>query len=199
MDEIKSAFDRALERAERLGRPSPEETRRSKEGEYTPIGRALAERYLGHGYVKVFTEEADRYSGEEKGMVMRAALSRLVEAMELGDREVMQRAMDGIIAFSGRENLDQIRSQIEAVFEEYRRVEGERYEMERVDVERKERELLHRLGISGSAIAEINIDASEAWQERAQELYSHYDGRLQQLKQQLLKLVASGADTGRQP
>ncbi len=199
MDEIKSAFDRALERAERLGRPSPEETRRSKEGEYTPIGRALAERYLRHGYVQVFTEEVDRYGGEEKGTVIRAALYRLVEAMDLGDREVTRRAVDGILAFSVREDLDQIKSQIEAVFEEYRRAEGERYEVERGDMERKERELLHRLGISGSAIAEINIDASEVWQERARELHSHYDERLEQLKRQLLEVIASGTDTGRQP
>ena len=199
MDEMKSAFDRALERAERLGRPSPEEMRRRKEEEYIPIGRALAERYLGHGYVRVFTEEADRYSGEEKGIIMRAALSRLVEAVEMGSHEVTQRAMDGIVAFSGREDVGQIGSQIEAIFEEYSRAEGEEYESERVEMERKERELLDRLGIFGSAITEINIDASEAWKERSQQLFSHYDERLEQLKRQLLEIVASGADIGRQP
>lgn len=198
MDEMKSAFERALERAERLGRPSPEEMRRRKEEEYIPIGRALAERYLGHGYVGVFREEADRYRGEEKGMVITAALSRLVEAMELGDHEVTQRAMEGILAFLGRENLGQIGSQVEAIFEEYRRAEAEKYDAEGAQMERKERELLDRLGISGDAIAEINIDASEAWKGRAQELFSHYDGRLEQLKRQLLQIVASGAEIGRQ-
>lgn len=198
MDEMKSAFERALERAERLGRPSPEEMRQRKEEEYIPIGKVLAERYLGHGYVGVFREEADRYRGEEKGIVMRAALSRLVEAMELGNHEVTQRAIDGILAFLGRESLGQIGSQVEAIFEEYAQAEAEKYETERAEIERKERELLDRLGISGSAIAEINIDASEAWKGRAQELFSHYDGRLEQLKRQLLEIIASGAEIGRQ-
>ena len=75
MDEMKSAFEKALERAERLGKLSPEEIRKRKEEEYIPVGRALADRYLGHGYVKLLEEEANRYNGEEKDIVRRAALS----------------------------------------------------------------------------------------------------------------------------
>ena len=56
---------------------------------------------------------------------------------------------------------------------------------------RRERELLHQLRISGSAVGEVNVEASEAWKGLSRELYSQFDQRLQQLREQLLNKVAS--------
>ena len=41
--ELKSAYEKAMERAERLGKLSPEEMRETKRVEFEPVGRALAE------------------------------------------------------------------------------------------------------------------------------------------------------------
>ena len=59
MGEMKSAFEKALERAEKLGKLSPEEMRGRKEAEYAPIGRAIADRYLRHGHNEILEEEAN--------------------------------------------------------------------------------------------------------------------------------------------
>jgi hypothetical protein len=187
---MKSAFDKALERAERLGKLSPEEMRKRKEEEYTPVGRALADRYLGHGYVQFLEEGVNRYGGEERDVVRRAALSGLVEAIDLGDHEGSERAMEGILILSGEESVGEVRPQIRDLLAEYDGAEEAKYEEQKGEVERRERELLHQLRISGSAVGEINVEASETWKLLSQELHSRFDQRLQQLKGQLLNNVA---------
>jgi hypothetical protein len=187
---MKSAFEKALERAERLGKLSPEEIRESKEKESIPIGRALVEQYLGHGYGHILEEETARYSGEEKDIVMKAAISRLVEAIDLGSGETAERAIGGILALKGEGEVGQIAGQIKGLFEEYKQAEKDRYEKEKGEVEREERELLRQLGITGSAIGEINLEASETWRGICGGLYSQFDQRLNQLKEQLLKMVS---------
>ncbi|MFQ5924869.1 MAG: hypothetical protein ACE5IE_02600 [Dehalococcoidia bacterium] len=189
MGEIKSAFEKALERAERIGKLSPEEMRGRQEEEYATIGRALADRYLRHGYGEILGEEANKYSGEERDIVTRAALSRLVEAMELGNYEITQRAMEGIPVLRGKEKVREVKVQIKSLLDEYKKAEKERYETEKEEIGRKERGLLHQLRISGSAVGEINLEASESWKEVCQELYSQYDKRLGALKVQLLQAV----------
>jgi len=191
MDEMKSAFDRALERADRLGKLSPEEAKRRKEEEYTPVGRALVDRYLGHGYVQFLEEEANRFGGEEKDIVRKAALSRLVEAIDLGNYEASERAMEGVLALGGGKLIGEVRQQIKDLLAEYEKAEEAGYEEQRGEVERQERELLHQLRISGSAVGEINLEASETWREFSREIYSQFDQRLQQLKEQLVKNIAS--------
>ena len=57
-------------------------------------------------------------------------------------------------------------------------------------MEREERELLRQLGISGSAIGEINLEASETWKDILGGLYSEFGQRLNQLKEQLLEVVS---------
>ncbi len=96
MGEMKSAYEKAMERVEKLGKLSPEEMKERKEAEYTLVGRALAERYLNHGYGELLSEEVGNYNDEEKDMVTRAAVSRLIEAIQLADSESTERATLGI-------------------------------------------------------------------------------------------------------
>jgi len=187
--EMKSAFERALERAEKLGKLSPEEIKESKEKEFVSIGRALVEQYLGHGYGHILEEEMARYSGEEKDIVMKAALSQLVEAIDLGSGETAERAIGGILTLKEGE-VGQIAGQIKGLFEEYKQAEKDRYEKEKGEVERRELELLRQLGITGSAIGEINLEASEPWKDILGGLYSEFNQRLHQIKEQLLKTVS---------
>jgi hypothetical protein len=159
MGEMKSAFEKASERAERLGRLSPEEIRERKEEEYTPVGRAMADRYLVHGRVESLEEEVNKCGGDERDIVRRAALSRLVEAIDLGDYGASERAMEGVIALCGEEVSGELRRQIKNLLADYEKTEEARYEEQRGEVERRERKLLHQLHISGSAVGEINLDS----------------------------------------
>lgn len=188
MSEMKSALERALEKAEKLGKLSPEEMRAQKEEEYAPIGRAIADRYLGHGHNAILEEEVNRYGGDEKAIVTRAALSRLKEAIGLESDEVAERAIAGMLTLRGEERIGEIGERIRSLLGEYREAKREEYEQERERIERRERELLHQLRISGSAIGEINLKASGAWARISQELLSRFNERLEELKRELLEV-----------
>ena len=148
MSEMKSALEKALERAEKLGKLSPEEMRQRKEAEYAPIGRALAERYLGHGQKRVFKEEANRYSGEEKGIVLRAALLRLGEAIDLENDELTEMAMAGMLVLKQNERFGEINERVRSLLREYQEAEEQKYEGAKERIEKGEKELLHQLRIS---------------------------------------------------
>lgn len=188
MSEMKSALEKALEKAEKLGKLSPEEMRQRKEEEYTPIGRAIADRYLGHGHNPILEEEVNRYSGEEKAIVIRAALSRLEDAIGLESDEVAERAIAGILTFRGEEKFGEISERIRSLLGEYREVRRQKYEEQKEHIERREMELLHQLRISGSAVGDINLQTSEAWARISQELSSRFDERLEELKRELANL-----------
>lgn len=192
MGEMKSAFEKALEKAEKLGKLSPEEMRERNEAEYAPIGRALAERYLGHGHRRILKEEVRRYSGDEKGIVGRAALSRLAEAIDLASDEFFEKtekALAGMLALKGKGQIGEINERIMSLLREFREAQQQKYEREEERVEKGERELLHQLRISGSAVGAINLKASEAWGTISQELHSQFNERLEALKQELLNLL----------
>jgi len=188
MSEMKSALEKALEKAEKLGKLSPEEMRQRKEEEYTPIGRAIADRYLGHGRNPILEEEVNRYSGEEKAIVIRAALSRLEDAIGLESDEVAERAIAGILTFRGEEKFGEISERIRSLLGEYREGRRQKYEEQKEHIERREMELLHQLRISGSAVGDINLQTSEAWARISQELSSRFDERLEELKRELANL-----------
>jgi len=190
--EMKSAFEKAMEKAEKLGSLSPEEMRERKEAEYTTLGRAIAERYMGHGYKQLLKEEVGRYSGEEEGIVMEAALSRLVEAVDLESGDMIERALEGLVALKGKGQVMEVTENIKGLLQEFRDVKQQKYEIEKEGIEKDERELLHRLRIAGSAVGAINLKSSEAWAMLSTELESQFSQRLEALKRELLGLFKEG-------
>jgi hypothetical protein len=84
MGEMKSALERALERAEQLGTLSPEEIRKKKEEKHILIGEGLAKKYMEHGFRGVLPEAISRYNGEEKSFVVGAVRSVLLHSIGFG-------------------------------------------------------------------------------------------------------------------
>jgi hypothetical protein len=191
--EMKSAFEKAMEKAEKLGSLSPEEMRERREAECTTLGRAIAERYLGHGQRRLLREEVGRYGGEEQGIVMGAALSRLVEAVDLksGDA-VIGRVLEGLVALMGKGHVVEVIGNVKGLLQEFREVKRQTYESEKEGIERDGRELLHRLRIAGSAVSAINLKSSEALAGLSTELESQFSQRLGVLKRELLGLFEEG-------
>ncbi len=188
MGEIKSAFEKALERAEKLGKLSPEEMKKRKDAESTAIGKALAERYLEHGHSRVLKEESNRYTGDQKIIVSTAAIRRLVDAISLQNNELTERAMEGISTLSDDARTLEAKRKIVSLITEYKEAERQAYEQGKRRMDRRGAELLDELAISGSAIGEVKLGAREAWEEIREELSSRFDNRLQKLKQELLEL-----------
>lgn len=195
MGEMKSAFDRAMERADKMGKLSPEEMRQRQEVEYLPVGRAIAERYLNHGHEQLFKEEVDKHPDERRGIVVRAALTGLVEAVSLTGYERTEKALNGVLALIGDGRGEAVKGKIgdiTGLLAEFSQELERKYGEEQEQIEKSERELLHQLRISGSAVGSINMAASQAWGKVYREFSSTFEERLERLKGELLKLLEHG-------
>ena len=123
MGEIKSRWEIISEKLKEMPAMSPQELRETEEAEYAPIGRTLADKYLEHGYGELLEEEVDKYQG--KDIVIKAALSRLVEAIGLGivdlPMSVFGRhwAISSLLHFS--EAAGRLGAVLGLVYEEYKR------------------------------------------------------------------------------
>ena len=189
MGEMKSAFEKALEKADKIGKLSPEEMREREEAEYTPIGRAIAERFLGHGHKQILKEEVERYSSDENGIVVRAALSLLVKSIDLTSRDLIERSLDGLLTLKGKERIGGTVDRIRILFSEFQEKREQEYEREKENIDKSERELLHQLRVTGSAVGPINPKASESLDLVYEQLNSRFNERLETLKQELQILL----------
>ncbi len=186
MGDIKSAWEIAMEKADKLGKLSPEELRNQRRQEIAPVGKGLADRYLGGLGLWQLKVELDRYKGAERDLVTEALISSLVQGIELGNNERLAKAIEGISALKEEEkpSVTEIKDQAETLFREYREVE----QKERREAEDSVRGILHQLRISGSAIGAINPRVMPEWQQALDRFAEPYIMKLEELKERLRPL-----------
>jgi hypothetical protein len=181
--EIKSAWELAMEKVEKLGKLSPDELRRQKEEKYGSIGQGLAEKYLTGLALRDVKIELDKYKGEERELVRAALASKLIDAIELGDAERLSKVIEGVseLKLKSVEALAGIRGEIEQLFEEYREAEQKK----RREVDAAARGVLHQLRISGSAIGSVNPEVVPEWKNELDKIALPYREKLGDIKARL--------------
>jgi len=184
MSELKSAWEIAQERANRLGKLSAEERAQQERQEYRQMGRALAQKWLDSSQRLDIATELNKHEGEERDIIKRAAIEHLVEAIEFittQDINSVKRAIEGISSLEPE--LPSEAEEMAKLVQEYERAE----QKIRQELESNYRETLHQLRISGSAIDAINIEADPKWHPSRHELAESFTPRLNDLKQALLR------------
>jgi len=186
--EIKSAWELAMEKVEKLGKLSPEELQHQKAEKCGSIGQGLAEKYLSGLALRDLKLELDKHKGEERELVRAALGAKLIDAIELGDTERLSKVIDGIseLKLKGTEGLAGNRGEIEQLFVEYREAEQKR----RREVEVGARGVLHQLRISGSAIGSVNPEVVHEWKNELDKIAQPYRERLDDIKARLAGLPA---------
>lgn len=182
MSEMKSAWEIAMEKAEKLGKASPEELRRQQEEKYALIGQNIADNFLGGLNGRYLEIELDKYPADDREVLIRKIISSLAEAIELGDFDKSQTCLSGIHYLRKEQDTQALEEQISELFEEY----GQARENLRQEFEKRSCESLRQLGISGSAIAAINPLADAEGEERLEDLARPYEDRLTRLRPELL-------------
>ena len=183
---LKSAYERAMERVERLGKASAEELKQMREKEYAPLGEAAAERYLkGQQGLRELGEALGRQR-EGSDIVRRAVLARLLEAMTLED---YQRPLEAV-AFLAQDKspAQNAAAKLRAVSQGYKEAVQESYQRQQAALERNLRQELVGMGISGSAI-EVDARATAQWDQLSQEIRAPFQSELAKIKQRLLDMA----------
>lgn len=190
MGKLKSAWEIAQEKAERLGKLSAEEMQRQREQECRQIGRAIAQRYLDSPEPLPLAIELNKYQ-EKKDLVRQATLTHLTQAIDLrfltsfGMTSKPERIIQGIAAVEPKS--ESIIERIRGLVQEYEQLADKT----RQAIEIKCRETLHQLRISGTAVGNINIEATPQWQQSWHLLTEPLEPRLDSLKRELINSISS--------
>lgn len=190
-EEMKSAYERAMERIKDLEEPSQEEVLTWK---YVPEGEKLAVRYLREELS--LATELGRFKEEERGYVARGVEEVLLRNIVLPIHDVARknnkRAMDAIKA------LKKDKAAVENVFTKMRRVfdhysnEGEQqrkqaYEMLRQDFQVKLQHAMRQQGIPANARIDVESQPQfqEEWRMTLSQMETQYNQLLDEYKREL--------------
>jgi hypothetical protein len=180
-DRIKSALEIAMEKAQKLGDLSEDEKQRQKDEALVTVAEALAKRYLDGLPLNDIDMELAKHKGEEQGIARKHLLSHLVNYISIGQDSINEKILAAIVHILPESEL------IENI--------GDLLHECRIDMDKARQDNLGKLGaekrseleqkgISGSAV-EPAIETSSAWRQIEQELSSHYEQRLDEIKRNL--------------
>jgi len=185
MSFIRSAREIAVEKVEKMGKLSDEERKRLKEQEIGQAGVALAEKYLGNGDERELDKVFEGYGTEERKLLGKAVLERLLQAVELRSSGRLDTVMRGIDRLPRADQLGSATARLRDLFERYRLAENE----VRGQIEREGKEALHRLRIAGTAVGEINIRAKPGWEQKVKGLAEPFVQELEAIKREMLSVA----------
>ncbi len=193
-DEMKSAYDRAMERIKSLEEPSKEEVLTWK---YVPEGQKLAVRFLKEEFN--LATELGKFKDEERRYVAKGAEEVLLRNIVLPIHDIAKknnkRAMDAVKA------IKKDKTAVENVFTKMRRVfdhytgEGEQqrkqaYEMLKQDFQAKLQQAMRQQGIPPGT--KINIEGQpqfqEEWHLTLSQMDAQYNQLLDEYKQEITNL-----------
>jgi hypothetical protein len=183
MGELKSAWELAQERANRLGALSAEEKEEQERQRYYQVGQALAQRWLDGSQQVDIAAELNKHEQKGRDIIRKAVIQRLAEAIELTgaeDTNSAKKLIDAITSLKPESETEA--EQISQLLQEYKLAE----QKIRQELESDFRETLHRLRISGTAVDAINIETDPRWQLARQELLESFAPKLNDLKQALV-------------
>jgi len=183
MGELKSAWEIAQEKANRLGRLSAEEKEQQERQRYRQIGRVLAQKWLDSAQQPNITAELNKHEEKVREIIKQAVIEHLVEAIEFTtalDINSMKRLIEAISILEPE--LQPKAERISQLVHEYEAAE----QKIRQELESDYRETLHQLRISGTAVDAINIETDHKWQPARQRLVEAFTPRLNDLKQALI-------------
>jgi hypothetical protein len=183
MSELKSAWEIAQERANRLGKLSAEEKEQQERQTYRQIGQVLAQKWLDSSQQLDITAELSKHEKKKREIIKQAVIENLVEAIEFTTTRGMNNVKRVIELISSlRPELQPTTEEISQLVQEY---EGTEQKI-RQELESNYRETLHQLRISGTAVDSINIEPDPQWQLARQGLVEDFTPRLNDLKQALI-------------
>jgi glutamine synthetase type III len=183
MGELKSAWEIAQEKANRLGKLSAEEMEQQARQRYRQIGQVLAQKWLDSSQQLDMAAELNKHEEKEREIIKQALIKYLAEAIEFTTTQGINSVKKVIEAISSLEPELQPKAEgIGQLVQEYEDAE----QKTRQELESDYRETLHRLRISGTAVDAINIETDHKWQLARQELVEALTPRLNELKRALI-------------
>ena len=195
MSEMKSAWEKAMEKVEKLGKLSEEEL---KQLEYQPAGNKLAAKYLQEtGYN--LDAELTKYKGTGvRKYVLQGAqeifLRNIVLPKNEHDMQATRRAMAGLRLLKENKNLlDSILDRITNLLNYYGQARQQTYLQFKKGFEAKLQEtnqaMQQQMGAKVRIEPEQHPQFLEEWRRISSQLDAQYEKALEEHKQQIVKIA----------
>jgi len=195
MSEMKSAWEKALEKAEKLGKPTEEEL---KKLEHIPAGNTLAARYLQEDKFDLDAELTKYKGGGFRQYILQGAQEIFLRNITLPhnehDKKVTLRAMAGIkILKDNKKQIDVLFDRINNLLSYYEQARQQTFSQFKKSFEAKLQELNKTIqqkpGAAANLDAQIQQQFQDEWRRSSNELDTQYDKALEEHKQQIVKLT----------
>jgi hypothetical protein len=194
MSEMKSAFERAMEKAEKIGKASAEELLRF---ESIPLGNKMAARFLQEpGYD--FEVDLIKYKGTGKRKyVIEGAVEIFLRHVALPRNELSietaLRAKEGFMAVKeSKKEVETIFDQLKNLFKYYKQARQETFNQVKQAFEQQVGQQMNAMGAAMGPQMKSDVTAQqqfvEEWHRVSAELDLRYEQALGEQKQRLLEL-----------
>ena len=195
MGEMKSAWEKAMEKVEKLGKPSEEEL---KQLEYVPAGNRLAARYLKE---KTFDLDAElikyKGTGASKYIIQGTEeifLRNIVLPQNEHTKQTITKAMAGISLLKENKNrLETIFDRINNLLNYYEQARQQTYMQFKKGFESKLQEagqaLKQQTGHRVRAEPESHPQFQQEWHKISSELDAQYEKVLEEHRQEIQKIA----------
>ncbi|MBN1368104.1 MAG: hypothetical protein JW967_09285 [Dehalococcoidales bacterium] len=195
MADIKSAYEIAMEKVDKIPKATGEELLKWK---YTPEGEKLAANYLREDFD--IAAELGKYSPDIAGYIVTGATTILVRNINLPSSDIFKktnkRVMDGIkVIKKDKVTIENLFSQIRRLFSHYSE-QGEQqrrqaYQQVKATFEAKLQQAIQQQMGQNAAGLKIDVEKQpqfqEEWHKILNQLESQYIKLLEEYKQQLLE------------
>ena len=193
MSEMKSAWEKAMERVEKLGKLTEDEL---KQLEYVPVGHRLAARYLQETDFNL-DAELMKYKGTGlRKYVAKGAqeifLSNIILPQSEQDKQNAKRAMAGLrLVKENRSQLESILDRITNLLNYYEQARQQTYSQFKKGFEAKLQEanqsLQKQAGNAATIEAQLQAQFQAEWHKLSSQLNAQYEKVLEEHKQQIAK------------
>jgi hypothetical protein len=195
MGEIKSAFEKAMEKVEKMGKPSESELQRLQ---HMPAGNALAAKYLNDDKFNLDAELAKYKGSVARQYLLEGAMEIFLRNITLphDEREKMLtgRALAGIrLIKENKKQLDPVYEHIKNIIGYYEQTRQHTFAQFKKDFEAKIKDspqmLQQMAGRGGNVEAQLQMQFQDEWRRMSQDLDSKYEKAMDEQKQ-LIKSIA---------
>ncbi len=180
-DRVKTAFERAMERAESLGKVSPDELKRL---EFVPQGNSIAARYLKEDGFSLEAELArTKGTGNRKWVLMgvqETLLANISLPRDPAAKNVSKKALDGLgLIKENKKVVKAVGTKIETLFNYYEQARAQMMRELKKQVEGKLAQLQQTMKYQVGSAAKAEIEAQQEIQEELRSALSQLDSQYQ--------------------
>ena len=195
MSEMKSAWERAMERVEKLGKPSEEELKRL---EHIPTGNMLAARYLHEDNFDLDAELNKHKGTGIRQYIIQGAQEIFLRNITLPHDEqsklTLSKSMKGIrLLKENKKQLDVVFDRINNLLSYYEQARQQAFVQFKKNFETKLEEisksLQQRTNMGTSMEAELQQQFQEEWRRVSSDLDAQYEKALEEHRQQIIGLA----------